>query len=83
MSRIKRVEVQEFAFELPDLGFDAGGFNPKCGNAMPPVYADGYSDELGDVGADGCFPVPDGPGLGVVYDWEFIRKHCVASHEFK
>jgi len=27
MSRINRVEVQEFAFELPDLGFDAGGFN--------------------------------------------------------
>jgi hypothetical protein len=25
MSRINRVEVQEFAFELPDLGFDAGG----------------------------------------------------------
>jgi len=56
---------------------------PKCGNAMPPVYADGYSEELGSVGADGCFPVPDGPGLGVVYDWEFIRKHGVALHEFK
>jgi hypothetical protein len=27
MSRINRVEVQEFAFELPDLGFDAGEFN--------------------------------------------------------
>ena len=27
MSRIKRVEIQEFAFELPDLGWDAGGFN--------------------------------------------------------
>ena len=27
MGRINRVEVQEFAFELPDLGFDAGGFN--------------------------------------------------------
>jgi L-alanine-DL-glutamate epimerase-like enolase superfamily enzyme len=55
---------------------------PKCGNAMPPVYLDGYSDELASVGADGCFPVPDGPGLGVVYDWEFIRKHRIAVHEF-
>ena len=27
MSRLNRVEVQEFAFDLPDLGFDAGGFN--------------------------------------------------------
>jgi hypothetical protein len=38
-------------------------------NAMPPVYACGYSDLLEDVGDDGCFPVPDGPGLGVSYDW--------------
>jgi len=27
MSRISRVEVQKFEFELPDLGFDSGGFN--------------------------------------------------------
>jgi hypothetical protein len=27
MSRIKRVEVHEFAFELPDLGWDSSGFN--------------------------------------------------------
>jgi len=27
MSRINRVEVHEFAFELPDLGYDSGGFN--------------------------------------------------------
>src|SRR5262245_14375214 len=27
MSRIDRVEVHEFAFELPDLGMDTGGFN--------------------------------------------------------
>ena len=56
---------------------------PKCANAMPPVYADTYSDQLDSVGTDGCFAVPDGPGLGVKYDWEFIRKHRVAMHEFK
>lgn len=27
MSRIKRIEVHEFAFELPGLGWDSGGFN--------------------------------------------------------
>jgi len=32
---------------------------------------------------DGAVAVPDGPGLGVVYDWAFIRKHRVALHEFK
>ncbi|MGH8595478.1 MAG: mandelate racemase, partial [Gammaproteobacteria bacterium] len=27
MNRIKRVEVHEFEFEMPDLGWDSGGFN--------------------------------------------------------
>lgn len=55
---------------------------PKCGNAMPPVYADGYSDELDAVGKDGCFPVPQGAGLGVAYDWDFIKRQRTALHEF-
>jgi hypothetical protein len=50
---------------------------------MPPVYTDGYSDELGAVGKDGCFPVPQGAGLGVAYDWDFIRRQRTALHEFK
>lgn len=55
---------------------------PKCRNAMPPVYACGYNDELDGVGADGCFPVPDAPGLGVVYDWEFINRNQTRLHVF-
>lgn len=56
---------------------------PKCGNAMPPVYADGYSDQLDAVGSDGCFPVPDRPGLGVQYDWQFIDSHRTRLHVFE
>ena len=56
---------------------------PKCRNAMPPVYADAYSDQLDGVGKDSCFPVPDGPGLGVTYDWDFIKRHRTQLHEFK
>ena len=55
---------------------------PGCRNAIPPVYACGYSDQLEDVGADGCFPVPAGPGLGVVYDWDFIVANRTAHHVF-
>jgi L-alanine-DL-glutamate epimerase-like enolase superfamily enzyme len=47
------------------------------------VYADGYADQLKGVDGDGCFPVPQGPGLGVTYDWGFIEKHRTALHEFK
>jgi L-alanine-DL-glutamate epimerase-like enolase superfamily enzyme len=56
---------------------------PRCANAMPPVYKCGYSDELDGVGADGCFPVPDGPGLGVVYDWDFINRNQTRVHVFE
>lgn len=55
---------------------------PDTPNAVPPVYADGYTDQLDCVGADGCVPVPDGPGLGVTYDWDYIAAHRTDLHEF-
>ncbi len=48
---------------------------PAMPNVIPPVYTCGYSDQPERVGADGCVPVPAGPGLGVTYDWEFIEAH--------
>jgi L-alanine-DL-glutamate epimerase-like enolase superfamily enzyme len=56
---------------------------PDCPNALPPVYACGYTDQLDCVGEDGCVPVPDGPGLGVTYDWEFIARNRTELHEFR
>jgi L-alanine-DL-glutamate epimerase-like enolase superfamily enzyme len=56
---------------------------PGMPNAMPPVYRCGYSDLLEDIGEDGCFPVPTGPGLGVEYDWERIEKSQLAHHVFE
>lgn len=47
---------------------------PGAWNIMqPPIYADDYSDQLDDIDADGCVPVPTGPGLGVTYDWDRIN----------
>ena len=48
---------------------------PKMPNIVPPVYQCGYSDQPEDLGDDGCVPVPDGPGMGVVYDWDFIERN--------
>lgn len=56
---------------------------PDTPNAMPPVYTCGYSDQLEAVAPDGTFPVPDGPGLGVSYDWEYIRSHQTLARLFK
>jgi L-alanine-DL-glutamate epimerase-like enolase superfamily enzyme len=55
---------------------------PRARNPLPPVYACGYSDDLEAVGPDGCFPVPEGPGLGVTYDWDFIVRNRTRLHEF-
>jgi len=55
---------------------------PDCPNAMPPVYRCGYSDQLDCINADGTVDVPQGPGLGVDYDWDWIARHRTALHRF-
>lgn len=55
---------------------------PGMPNLIPPVYTCGYSDQPQDIGADGCVPVPQGPGLGVEYDWDFITSHQVDKFVF-
>lgn len=49
--------------------------HPRCSNTQPPVYWGGYRDGLDSIDGQGTVPVPSGPGLGVDYDWSFIRKH--------
>lgn len=56
---------------------------PDCPNAVPPVYACGYTDQLDCIDENGHVSVPDGPGLGVTYDWDFIAAHRTALHEFR
>lgn len=48
---------------------------PGMANLVPPVYTCGYSDQPEALGDDGCVAVPDGPGLGVTYDWDFIERN--------
>jgi L-alanine-DL-glutamate epimerase-like enolase superfamily enzyme len=63
--------------------YELGLLDPELGNpVMPPVYGDGYAEDLSAIDAtDGCVPVPDGPGLGVTYDWDWINSHNVATHK--
>lgn len=55
---------------------------PDCPNAVAPVYACGYSDQLDAIDAGGCVPVPAGPGLGVTYDWDLIRRRALGTRVF-
>jgi L-alanine-DL-glutamate epimerase-like enolase superfamily enzyme len=53
--------------------------HPKVDNPIPPVYEGGYSDMIDTVDDDGTVPVPDGPGLGVEYDWDYIEANATGS----
>jgi L-alanine-DL-glutamate epimerase-like enolase superfamily enzyme len=53
--------------------------HPDCPNTQPPVYEGDYSDMIDAVDNDGTVPVPDGVGLGVDYDWEYIRDNQTGS----
>ncbi len=64
MSAIRNTHMYEMAMVGPDMP-----------NLVAPVYTCGYSDQADDLPSNGCVPVPDGPGLGVSYDWEFIEAH--------
>lgn len=44
-------------------------------SSVPPVYKSGYRDSLDAIDENGCVEVPQGPGLGVAYDWDFITEH--------
>jgi L-alanine-DL-glutamate epimerase-like enolase superfamily enzyme len=55
--------------------YEMGLLHPQLAPMRPPIYADGYRDEIDAVDENGCVQPPDGPGLGVEYDWDFIEKN--------
>lgn len=57
--------------------YELGLLNPKVKNTKPPIYPPEYTDELENVDANGHVPVPQGPGLGVELDWDYIKAHHV------
>ena len=65
MSAIQNTHFYELGLVRPN-----GAWN----GLQPPIFACDYGDQIANVGADGCVPVPDGPGLGVTYDWDKIKK---------
>jgi L-alanine-DL-glutamate epimerase-like enolase superfamily enzyme len=64
MAAVRNSNFYELGLVLPD------GTNIHA----PPVYSNGYTDGFSDLDAQGCVQSPDGPGLGVTYDWDKILK---------
>lgn len=53
--------------------------HPDCRNTQPPVYEGEYSDLMDTVDDEGTVAVPDGAGLGVAYDWDYIEDNTTGS----
>ncbi|WP_247004382.1 mandelate racemase family protein [Halosolutus gelatinilyticus] len=53
--------------------------HPNCQNTQPPVYEGEYSDTIETIDEQGRVTVPDGPGLGVDYDWDYIEENRTGS----
>ncbi len=57
------------------LFYELALVGPDNANGMqPPIYTDGYGDAIADVDPDGCVSVPTGPGLGVTYNLDLIKR---------
>ena len=54
--------------------FELGLVHPKVKTIKPPIYLD-YSDELDSIDSNGNVWAPDGPGIGVELNWDWINFH--------
>ncbi|MXY84181.1 MAG: mandelate racemase [Gemmatimonadetes bacterium] len=63
--------------------YELGLLHPLVKNTKPPVYPPEFTDELENVDAQGHVPVPQGPGLGVEMDWDYIEGHKRGERVFE
>ena len=57
--------------------YELGLLNPKIRQTKPPIRPPEFTDELENIDENGHVPVPQGPGLGVEMDWDYIKHHQV------
>ena len=61
-----------------------GLVHPKIDTWSPEeLYLSGYKSGLQAIDSNGCITVPDGPGLAVELNWDFIEKHRTGSRTYK
>ena len=62
--------------------YEMGLLHPKApGSHEPELYVD-YRDELDAIDANGHVPVPQGPGLGVEINWDWVERNRVSVVEW-
>ena len=56
--------------------YELGLVHPRVRTTRAPVWAN-YNDDLDAIDKQGCVFAPEGPGIGVLLDWEWINAHTV------
>jgi len=49
--------------------------HPVMRDSEPPIYANVHITGLDCIDPNGMVAVPEGPGLGIEYDWDFVSAH--------
>lgn len=70
MSAIGNSNYYEMVWVHPDI---------ECLQLTSDIFLEGYEDGLEAVDADGNVDVPDGPGMGVEWNWDAINKMTVGT----
>ena len=58
--------------------FEVGLVHPNVETIWPPIYED-YHDNLDCIDSEGNVYAPDGPGIGVNLNWDWINHHKVGE----
>jgi len=62
--------------------YEMGLVHPKCEGTFTRVYLN-YRDALDAIDESGCVYAPEGPGLGVELDWDYIKAHKTGEMAFR
>jgi L-alanine-DL-glutamate epimerase-like enolase superfamily enzyme len=63
--------------------YELGLVHPQASPFHAKIYTGDYSDDLDAIDENGCVDVPEGPGLGVPYNWDYISNHQTGHAEIK
>ncbi len=61
--------------------YEMGLVHPKNAGSFSNIYLN-YRDGLDAIDKNGCVYAPDGPGLGVLLDWDWINKHKTGETKY-
>ena len=57
--------------------YELGLLHPLVRQTKAPIRPPEFTDELENIDENGHVAVPQGPGLGVEMDWDYIEHHRV------